>query len=114
MSAELSRENVLNALIDYIVIRDAAMRWSGEGLLSDYWDKETAAYDSLTDLIGAVVAERDAALATLREAEKDAQSKQAQIDSLMFEYCPSEMTPEQVEEWGRHQRPCAKSQEQKE
>ena len=30
---------------------------------------------------------------------------QAKIDSLMFEYCPDEMTPEQISEWGKWQRP---------
>lgn len=29
---------------------------------------------------------------------------QARIDSLMLEYCPDEMTPEQVAEWERHQK----------
>lgn len=29
---------------------------------------------------------------------------QAKIDSLMMEYCPSEMTAEQIEEWGKHQK----------
>jgi chromosome segregation ATPase len=32
-------------------------------------------------------------------------SKQAKIDSLMFEYCPEEMSPEQKAEWTRHQQP---------
>jgi hypothetical protein len=32
-------------------------------------------------------------------------AKQAEIDRLMLEYCPDEMTPEQVAEWGKHQRP---------
>lgn len=32
-------------------------------------------------------------------------SKQAEIDALMLEHCPDEMTPEQRAEWGRHQRP---------
>ncbi len=32
-------------------------------------------------------------------AERDARSKQARIDALMLEYCPEEMTPEQVAEW---------------
>ncbi len=30
---------------------------------------------------------------------------QAKIDALMFEYCPDEMTPEQIAEWGRNQAP---------
>ena len=33
----------------------------------------------------------------------ECQSLQAKIDNLMFEYCPGEMTPEQLEEWGINQ-----------
>lgn len=29
---------------------------------------------------------------------------EAKIDALMLEYCPDEMTPEQIENWGKHQR----------
>lgn len=29
---------------------------------------------------------------------------QARIDELMLEYCPDEMTPEQIENWKRHQK----------
>jgi hypothetical protein len=36
-------------------------------------------------------------------------AKQAQIDRLMLEYCPDEMTPEQMEEWARNQRPGQES-----
>jgi hypothetical protein len=32
-------------------------------------------------------------------------SKQAKIDSLMFEYCPEEITEEQFNEWKKHQQP---------
>lgn len=32
-------------------------------------------------------------------------AKQAEVDALMLEYCPNEMTPEQLEEWGRNQVP---------
>lgn len=35
----------------------------------------------------------------------DLQALQAKIDWLMLEYCPDEMTPEQIEEWGKHQVP---------
>jgi hypothetical protein len=38
--------------------------------------------------------------------QKEVAAKQAQIDRLMLEYCPDEMTKEQVEEWGRHQKPA--------
>jgi hypothetical protein len=32
---------------------------------------------------------------------------EAKVDSLMLEWCPDEMTPEQIEKWGSNQRPCA-------
>lgn len=32
-------------------------------------------------------------------------SAQAKIDALMLEYCPNEMTKEQLDEWARNQRP---------
>jgi hypothetical protein len=35
--------------------------------------------------------------------------KQAQIDRLMLEYCPDEMTEAQVQEWRRHQKPVDES-----
>jgi len=38
----------------------------------------------------------DAALARIH-------SQQAKIDELMLEYCPGEMTPEQVENYAKHQ-----------
>ena len=31
---------------------------------------------------------------------------QAKLDELMLEYCPDEMTPEQIAEWARNQVPC--------
>ena len=31
---------------------------------------------------------------------------QAKIDALMLEYCPDEITPEQLDEWARHQKPA--------
>lgn len=34
-------------------------------------------------------------------------AQQAEIDRLMLEYCPEEMTPAQVEEWGRNQKPVS-------
>jgi hypothetical protein len=30
---------------------------------------------------------------------------QAKIDVLMLEYCPKEMTKEQIEKWEKHQKP---------
>ena len=49
--------------------------------------------------------------AAAESMEKHAESLQAKIDALMLEYCPEDMTPEQVEEWGRHQRAATPEQE---
>ena len=38
------------------------------------------------------------------EAVAEIDRLQAQIDRLMLEYCPDEMTPEQLSEWARNQR----------
>ena len=43
-------------------------------------------------------------------AESRLAALQAKIDALMFEYCPDEMTAEQIEAWGKHQR-CATAKE---
>ena len=40
----------------------------------------------------------------LREAE-------SKIDALMLEYCPSDMTQEQMDRWGRHQNPVIEAAE---
>lgn len=39
----------------------------------------------------------------IERLRRDIASKQAEIDRLMLEFCPGEMTPEQRTEWGRHQ-----------
>jgi len=35
--------------------------------------------------------------------DREIAAKQAHIDRLMLEFCPEEMTPEQLAEWGKHQ-----------
>lgn len=35
---------------------------------------------------------------------RSCEAKQAEIDRLMLEYCPDEMTPEQLETWKNSQR----------
>ncbi|MDE2107127.1 MAG: hypothetical protein KGL39_58520 [Patescibacteria group bacterium] len=52
------------------------------------------------------------ALAAIDGLTRYAQHQQARIDVLMLEYCPDEMTPEQMEEWGRNQRPVSDEQQQ--
>jgi hypothetical protein len=48
--------------------------------------------------------------AKLAAAKKDANAKQAKIDALMLEWCPDEMTPEQLEEWGNRQQVAAQQE----
>lgn len=43
----------------------------------------------------------------LKIAKQQRDAKQAEIDRLMWEFCPNEMTPEQKAEWARHQKPVA-------
>ena len=43
---------------------------------------------------------------------KECGAKQAQIDRLMLEYCPDEMTPEQMKEWGNNQRPAEQAEQE--
>ena len=46
------------------------------------------------------------AAAIIRDLRSAVARVQARIGALMLEYCPDEMTPEQVAEWARHQRPA--------
>ena len=41
-----------------------------------------------------------------RQLECELAAKQAEIDRLMLEHCPDEMTPEQIANWERHQKPA--------
>jgi hypothetical protein len=41
--------------------------------------------------------------AEITPLKKDVSTLQCAIDRLMLEFCPDEMTAEQVEEWGKHQ-----------
>ena len=39
------------------------------------------------------------------ELRQQLDAKQAEVDALMLEYCPSEMSQEQLDTWAAHQRP---------
>jgi hypothetical protein len=41
----------------------------------------------------------------IEKLEREAGAKQAEIDRLMLEFCPEEMTPEQIGNWAKHQKP---------
>lgn len=41
------------------------------------------------------------------ELEAERERLQARVDCLMLEHCPEDMTPGQVDNWGKHQRPAS-------
>lgn len=61
------------------------------------WNGQTAEFND-------VGLERFAALVA-EAKDKEIAAKQAEIDRLMWEFCPQEMTPEQVANWEAHQQP---------
>jgi hypothetical protein len=77
-------------LID--LVRDADLDWH-QGFDLD-------GVNRYAQLVSAVLA-----LAEQRHTAKVAELE-ARIDALMLEHCPDEMTPEQVAEWAKHQKPA--------
>ena len=50
--------------------------------------------------------DRDELLQAIKTERAEVERLEAKIDELMLEYCPDEMTPEQVAEWAKHQVPA--------
>jgi hypothetical protein len=46
-------------------------------------------------------------LAKSKELERELAAKQAEIDRLMFEFCPDEMTEQQLTNWAAHIKPVS-------
>lgn len=44
-------------------------------------------------------------------AARKADALQAQLDALMLEYCPEEMTEAQKANWAKHQKPASEEQQ---
>lgn len=53
----------------------------------------------------------DNMMSTLDEAKSTINSQRAKIDALMFEYCPDEMTPEQIGNYWAHVRAVSQQEE---
>ena len=47
----------------------------------------------------------------IKELEAQLADKQFRIDSLMLEFCPKEMSKEQLDNWGKHQVRASPEQE---
>lgn len=107
------RDNQVNAWLAVATLMDEICpRWH---------DGEGSEQEKMIQVLRNLVASSATALAPdeglarhwHREAEhlkKEVARKQAHIDRLMLEYCPEEMTTEQIEEWRKHQ--CAVTPEQ--
>lgn len=67
--------------------------------LAEQYKSDPVLFAALTD-----------AAAIIRDLRSAVARAQARIDALMFKYCPDEMTPEQVAEWARHQRPVSEQE----
>lgn len=73
------------------------------------YDGKEAARSDLADVIDRAIEIKRATVAVemakrILELEQLLDEKQAQIDRLMLEFCPEEMTPEQIDEWGKNQK----------
>ena len=77
--------------------------------MSDYkeknWEKSGHYWQGYSDGKEGVIPEVKRLNAVVAEQQKTIQHLQAKIDSLMLEYCPEDMTAEQVAEWEKHQVP---------
>jgi hypothetical protein len=68
---------------------------------SEKWEHDMALFTSN------LVADRVYLVKQIEELKQTIGAKQAEIDRLMLEYCPNEMTAEQTAEWATHQRPVS-------
>ena len=72
-------------------------------LEGDHCCMPASAFDALTtELERAQQSEREG-WRYADELEQERKRLQARVDALMLEYCPDEMTPEQIAEWELHQ-----------
>lgn len=74
-------------------------------VLADQLTEDHAwAAEELKTYIGSMVGAAEM-LRTIPALEAERDALQAKLDRLMLEYCPEEMTPEQLANWAKHQRP---------
>lgn len=79
------------------------VRICATALEGDHCCMPSSAFDALiTELERAQQSEREG-WRYADELEQERKRLQARVDALMLEYCPDEMTPEQIAEWERHQ-----------
>ena len=87
---------VMNGVVNYQLVRRKAV---ADALVADLQMRH--------DLSGSLAEFSAQPLYAAYQLQAAVAEKQAIIDRLMLEFCPDEMTPEQIEEWKRHQVPAA-------
>ena len=60
----------------------------------------------MSDQFGMPMVDCQPAHKVIAELRQQLAAKQAEVDALMLEYCPSEMSQEQLDNWAAHQRPA--------
>lgn len=108
-------EELEKALEPYEADRDVRTHVVDQLLAAEYWSGDgvpirvpSSLIVKLLEAVGAtgysdMRAKFLAAAKDVGEKFSEIDRLQARIDALMYEYCPDEMTPEQVEAWGTHQ-----------
>jgi len=71
-----------------------------ESLRQQLAEKET----QRQNLMGAYQRQGDSAQAVITDLRQQLAAKQADVDALMLEYCPNEMSQEQLYNWAAHQK----------
>ncbi|MES2730012.1 MAG: hypothetical protein V4621_07980 [Pseudomonadota bacterium] len=87
----------------------SAINWAIEKLIAerDHWKANHADMVKRAGLLSQrddLPVDRLPAYREMEALQRAVQAKQAEIDRLMLEFCPGEMTAEQMAEWERHQR----------
>lgn len=83
---EWAEKDVLE-MCQQLAERDAELKRINRALNDDRVDLTITAAEAITEL------------------RQQLAAKQAEVDALMLEYCPSEMSQEQLGNWAAHQRP---------
>lgn len=113
--AELERGGVVDpSHAEALEARLDSMRKLLEGVLGKTLDSPES---GVADMVAALAQAEKSGESVTQDAveciidlagmQQQLDAKQAVIDRLMLEYCPDEMTVEQVAEWGKHQVPVA-------
>ena len=112
-SVDEEEQKAIGAELDKVLAENERITSAHKGLMQIVEQRAEAAErenESLRHLIFSSAEPATSALIAKLTEERDMArsvqaSMQAKIDTLMLEYCPSEMTRDQRNEWAKHQTP---------